>query len=434
MKIIHTSDWHLGQSFINQSRKAEHEAFLAWLLAQIETQQVDALIVAGDIFDTTTPPSYAREMYHQFIQSVYKLNCTLILLGGNHDSVAMLNESLPLLAALNTHLIPNTLAHSVDQVICVPASRSGANNDVEIGAIVCAIPFIRQRDLVVSQAGEDQQTKQTRFQTAITEHYNEVYAAAVAKRDQLGINVPIIATGHLTAVGATTSDSERLIYVGSLENYPKEAFPPADYIALGHIHRPQVVSNAQHIRYSGSPIALSFDELGADKQVLLVDFAQPAEGKHSNQQPAFTPTITPLLIPQHQPMQVIIGNLASIEAQLKAFTDTSDIAHPDVLPVWLFITVQQEDYMADLANIIADYAEGKHVTILKITRARGQKDQVLQQQQQEKLDQLTPQDVFSKRLEQESITDNQELLNDVQRTFGKILSDVQHDTPLGEAP
>ena len=108
MKILHTSDWHLGQNFFTKSRKNEHQAFIHWLLELIKAQQIDAVIIAGDIFDTGTPPSYAREMYNQFVVKLSQLGTTLIVLGGNHDSVSMLNESKDLLACLNTHVIANT--------------------------------------------------------------------------------------------------------------------------------------------------------------------------------------------------------------------------------------------------------------------------------------------------------------------------------------
>ncbi|MFT7200753.1 MAG: exonuclease SbcD, partial [Glaciecola sp.] len=105
MKILHTSDWHLGQSFFTKSRKEEHQGFIDWLLQQVATEQVDAVIVAGDIFDTGTPPSYAREMYNQFVVDMQQLNCVLVVLGGNHDSVSTLNESKQILACLNTFVV-----------------------------------------------------------------------------------------------------------------------------------------------------------------------------------------------------------------------------------------------------------------------------------------------------------------------------------------
>ena len=425
MKIIHTSDWHLGQSFINQSRKHEHAAFLAWLIAQVQTQEVDAVIVAGDIFDTTTPPSYAREMYHQFVTQLHVLNCTLVLLGGNHDSVAMLNESLPLLRALGTHMIPNSLATPAEQIVPLSNRQTGA-----IEAIVCAIPFLRPRDLVVAQSGEDDLSKQARFKAAITEHYANVYQAALNKRKSLGLTIPIIATGHLTAVGIKPSESERSIYVGTLENYPKEAFPPADYTALGHIHRPQAVSNSQHIYYSGSPIPLSFDELGVDKRVMLVEFANTSDATHVNHEPKFTPHLRSITVPRFQPMQELEGKIEEIKAQLLTYPLANEAG--TALPTWLLIKLTDANSIQNIANTIAEFAQDRHVVITKIMRIRSPQEQALRAQHHEVLTQLSPNDVFAKRLESETE------LNDSQRTelnttFNDIITKVTTGVLLDDA-
>lgn len=137
--------------------------------------------------------------------------------------------------------------------------------DGSVGAILCAVPYLRPRDIQTSMAGQSSAEKQNVLQQAIAEHYQSLYDLAAAQRDALGGNLPIVATGHLTTIGASTSDSVRDIYIGSLDAFPASAFPPADYIALGHIHRPQRVTSSEHIRYSGSPIPLSFDELGSEK-------------------------------------------------------------------------------------------------------------------------------------------------------------------------
>jgi exonuclease SbcD len=133
--------------------------------------------------------------------------------------------------------------------------------DGSAGAVLCAIPFIRARDVQQSVAGQSSDEKQLSLQAGIFQHYQMLYQRALDTRMALGLpQLPIIVTGHLTTVGASASESVREIYVGTLEAFPTSAFPPADYIALGHIHRPQKVGGFEHIRYCGSPIPLSFDE------------------------------------------------------------------------------------------------------------------------------------------------------------------------------
>ena len=132
---------------------------------------------------------------------------------------------------------------------------------------------------------------------AISEHYKAVYAHAKERQKALGGSIPIIATGHLTTVGAKTSESVRDIYIGSLDAFPSSAFPPADYIALGHIHRTQKIGDCEHIRYCGSPIPLSFDELNNDKIILIVEFHNGA-----------LTAVLPEQIPRFQPKHLIKGD------------------------------------------------------------------------------------------------------------------------------
>ncbi|WP_145546750.1 exonuclease subunit SbcD [Yersinia intermedia] len=375
MRIIHTSDWHLGQHFFTKSRAAEHQAFLHWLINQIEENQVDALIVAGDIFDTGSPPSYARELYNRFVVELQPTGCQLVVLGGNHDSVSTLNESRGLLSYLNTTVI-SCASSNLDQQIIILKDRQH-----QPGALLCAIPFLRPRDLVTSQAGESGGQKQLALQAAIAGHYQALYQRAVELRTELGLPLPIIATGHLTTVGVTTTDSVRDIYIGTLDAFPAQAFPPADYIALGHIHRAQQVAKTEHIRYSGSPIALSFDELSKDKSVYLVEFHQQALA-----------SVTPLFIPQFQPMQLIKGDLAQIEQQLAKFSEHFG------LPVWLDIEVATQDYLTDIQRRIQVLTAELPVEIVLLRRSKEQRNNSIERQEKETLNELTVTDVFERRL------------------------------------
>ncbi|GGK54402.1 exonuclease subunit SbcD [Amphritea balenae] len=418
MKILHTSDWHLGQSFFTKSRKAEHQAFLDWLLMQVDEQQIDAVIVAGDIFDTGTPPSYAREMYNRFIVAINQLGCTLVVLGGNHDSVSTLNESKQLVACLNTHVIANVATEvgentsGQDGQLFSEQIIELRNRQKETGAILCAIPFIRPRDVIQSSAGESGLEKRQALGDAIKQHYHQLYQQAVNLRDSKSLAVPIIATGHLTALGVSQSDSVRDIYIGTLEGFAADGFPPADYIALGHIHRPQIVAKSDHIRYSGSPIPLSFDELKTTKQVVMVEFNSSQQSK-----------VTPLEVPVSQPMAVIKGDLESIACQLAEYKDRDES-----LPVWLCIEVQVQDYLSDLQQRVQQMTEGLNVEVLQLRRSRNRTQQALSQIERETLAELTPQEVFAKRLELESFEGEVETARRVrmEQQFREILTEVEN--------
>ncbi|MBD2810489.1 exonuclease subunit SbcD [Xenorhabdus sp. Vera] len=377
MRIIHTSDWHLGQYFFTKNRAAEHKHFLQWLIGQIIQHQVDALIIAGDIFDTGAPPSYARELYNKFIVALQPTGCQLVILGGNHDSVATLNESKALLSYLNTTVIASAEPESTEQQIKVLNNKDG-----NPGAVLCAIPYLRPRDIMTSQAGQSGIQKQQTLQDAITKHYHQLYQQACVLREQLAQPLPIIATGHLTTVGASTTDSVRDIYIGTLDAFPAQAFPPADYIALGHIHRPQVIGKSEHIRYSGSPIPLSFDEVNQEKSVCLVDFK--ADKLRS---------ITLLPIPCYQPMQLIRGNLTQIEEQLQAFKE-----YQGERPVWLDIEVATQDYLHDIQKRIQTLSEGLPVEIILLRRSKSARQLSLSEQNKETLTELSVEEVFERRL------------------------------------
>ena len=381
MRILHTSDWHLGQNFMGKSRQAEHQALIGWLLTQVQNHAVDAVLIAGDIFDTGTPPSYAREMYADLVVRLHAAGVGLLLLGGNHDSVATLRESSALLSVLSTHVYPAATAPE-SHVRVLPSRVAG-----QPGCIVCAIPFIRPRDVVTSEFGQSAQDRQQQLLAAIKQYYQGVYDAACAKRDELaqqtGQRLPIIATGHLTTVGASSSESVREIYVGTLDAFPTSEFPPVDYLALGHIHKPQKVGGHEHIRYCGSPITLSFDELGQNKQMLLVDLDE--SGLQS---------VTELPVPIFQPMMSLRGDLGYMTDALPRIAAQTEAGQT----TWLEVTVTTDDYLADLPARIQKLVEGQPLEVLRIRRERGQTMAQLQDNSGVTLDELDPHDVFERRL------------------------------------
>ena len=370
MRIIHTADWHLGQFFYNKSRAAEHQAFFDWLLARIEEHQVDALIVAGDLFDSGTPPSYARELFNRFVVALQPTGCQLVVLAGNHDSVATLNESRALLACLNTQVITTPQA---DHNLLLLRDRHG-----EPGALLCAIPYLRPRDILRSRAGQSGREKQLSLLDAIAAHYQRSVDAA----RQHPLALPVIATGHLTTVGVSKSNSVRDIYIGTLDAFPASAFPDVDYVALGHIHRAQRVASSDHIRYSGSPIPLSFDELGSEKSVFLLELDK-----------AGLRAVTPLPIPQFQPMKMLKGSLAQIEEQLAPFA-----AHQEEKKVWLDIEVTTQEFLSDLQRRGGALAADLPVGVLLLRRSREQRQHSLAQLKNETLNELKVEEVFARRL------------------------------------
>ncbi|KEI69473.1 exonuclease subunit SbcD [Endozoicomonas elysicola] len=404
MRILHTSDWHLGQHFMGKSRESEHQAFLDWLIELVKEQHIDALIIAGDIFDTGTPPSYARRLYSRFIVSLQNTPCQqLVVIGGNHDSVATLNESKELLACLNTFVVGGVSKESQDQVLVLKNSQG------DPGAVICAIPFVRPRDVLESQAGESGEDKQQALQQAIAAHYQAIYTEA---EKLAGEQLPIVATGHLTTVGGQLTESVREIYIGTLSAFPVSAFPKAHYIALGHLHRPQIVAKQEHIRYSGSPIPLSFDEAGTEKQVIIVDFKENELNK-----------IESVMVPVFRPLISLKGSLDSIDQQLATVAGEK---HQSELNPWLEIEITTEAYLHDLQSrveqLILAREELSSFELLRVRRKREKTAASLTVADQESLAELNVEDVFQQRLQQEELTDEQ--LQQLTSAFQEVLENV----------
>ena len=408
MRILHTSDWHLGQHFMGKSREAEHQAFLDWLIKCVNEHQVDALIIAGDIFDTATPPSYARRLYSRFIVNLQNTACQqLVVIGGNHDSVATLHESKELLACLNTFVVGG-VAHTANEQVKVLKSATG-----QPGAVICAIPFIRPRDVLQSSAGESGEHKQQALQQAIADHYQAVYTAAETLADG---QLPIIATGHLTTVGGQLTESVREIYIGTLTAFPVSAFPQADYIALGHLHRPQTVANQKHIRYSGSPIPLSFDEAGSDKEVILVEFKDNQLYK-----------IDPVQVPAFRKLLSLCVTLDDIEQQLEQLAAQVDSSE---LNPWVEIKIASNVYYNDLQSRVEKLLQDRPALSkceLFVKRVRQKVSTSFALDKNDTLAELRVEDVFLKRLQQEHLSD--EKSHQLTYAFREILDAIHEQAP-----
>lgn len=276
LTILHTSDWHLGRRLYGRMRYEEFEAFLSWLQETISAQKVDVLIVAGDIFDTMTPSNRAQALYYEFLGKVSKLCCEhIVIVAGNHDSPTFLDAPSKVLKFLNVHVIGTACDDLNDEVLVLDAIDGTPH------CIIAAVPYLRDRDVRGSHAGESMDCKDANVIKGIRAHYDEVASIAKARQQHLSDahqrHIPIIATGHLFAAGSKTTEDDgvRDLYVGSLGQISADMFDDGfDYVALGHLHVPQRVGGCEHIRYSGSPIAMGFGEAKQQKQVLLVEFGE----------------------------------------------------------------------------------------------------------------------------------------------------------------
>ncbi len=386
MNILHTSDWHLGQNFMFRERKKEHEHFLDWLLATIETRAIDLLIVAGDIFDTATPPNYALSMYYRFLSRASVTCCRkIVIIGGNHDSVACLNAPREILAAMEVHVVGGITGDLAEEIIKV---RDGAG---QTSAIVCAVPFLRDRDIRRSLPGESYEEKNKALALGIKAHYEAVAEKALEARDR-SRPVPIIATGHLFAAGGEVKEGEHIrdIHVGSLDKFNVAQIPAAfDYVALGHLHRAQTAGGQDHVRYSGSPIPLSFSEAGSKKQVVAITVAS---GNGAME-------IQPLEVPEFQRLRAVKGDLDSVLGTLETLKSEGGDPGSDFPFIWVEISVDSETWQPDTEERINLSVEGSNLEIFAIKRLK--KQAVLcgdDPDSTAELAHFTPEEVFEKRL------------------------------------
>jgi len=261
LKILHTADWHLGHRLHEQSQVTEQTLFLTWIETCIIEQNIDVLLISGDVFDTGSPSNQSLEMYYSFLIKLQNTSCkSIIITGGNHDSPGTLNAPKHILNALSIKVVGKATEHIEDEIFEINA------RDQKL--IVAAVPYLRDGDIRRAVAGETFDELTDKYKTALINHYK-----AAAEHCKL-INkseAPVIAMGHLFAMGGSISDSEQNIYVGTLGHIGAADFPEYfDYIALGHLHRPQIVGDNPKVRYSGSPNVLSFSEINYDKKVIVL--------------------------------------------------------------------------------------------------------------------------------------------------------------------
>lgn len=380
LRILHTSDWHLGHTLRGQSRAYEHRRFLAWLLERLDEERVDALLVAGDVFHTSNPSAEALRMFYDFLGDVRRKLPALdvVVIGGNHDSASRLDAPESLFASQGVRVIGG-LAHRDDPArALVPLHREG-----ELAGWVAAVPFLRRTDLdgaVEREAGHA---------AAVRAAYDRVVSLADARRSA---QQPIVAMGHLTMMDAQLSaDSERDTTRGGQESLPCDLFSDAiAYAALGHLHLAQAV--APRVRYSGSPIPMSMSEESYEHQVLVADF----EGANLED-------VRALRIPRTVPMiRLHTKAPLSLDQTLASLRALDVMERPLAERPFLEVAVRLDRPEPNLRAKILEALGDKQARLIKITSHRSESlgqclgDRVVERE----LSDLEPLDVFQMLHEQ----------------------------------
>ncbi|MCO4743917.1 MAG: exonuclease SbcCD subunit D C-terminal domain-containing protein [Proteobacteria bacterium] len=404
MRIVHTSDWHLGHTLRSISRSSEHGRFLVWLADLLVAERVDALIIAGDVFDTANPPASATAALYQFLAAVKgrlpKLE--IVIVGGNHDSAARLDAPSAILDAFGVHVVgglphrPGGLDH---ERLIIPLH----NAEDQVEAWVAAVPFLRQVDLPHVEHGDP-------LIEGVREIYAGIFAAAAERRES---NHALIATGHCYMVGTQLSEqSERRVLGGNQHPLPDDVFPPeVTYAALGHLHRAQSVGERDHIRYSGSPIPLSMTEVNYEHQVVLLELSG---GTLLSMRPVLVPRwIEMLRIPADGP-----GDVDEVLDRLRALP-AGDPERPPYLDVRVRLEGPRPGLRAEVDAALA-FKEVRLVS-LGVTYT-GESQALADTSEIEHLDELDPFDVFTRRYAQKF---NSEPSPELAETFRELLEDVR---------
>lgn len=397
LRLLHTSDWHLGRLLHGKKRYDEFARFLDWLIGTVRDEQVDLLIIAGDVFDTTTPSNRAQELYYSFLGRVAATSCRhVIVVAGNHDSPSFLDAPRALLKALRVH-VTGALTGSVDnEVLVIDEDDSDGK---PLAAVVCAVPYLRESDIRSVAAGESIDDKTTKMLDGIKEHYAAVHAVAEVKRVQLQrkyagvaeVRVPVITTGHLFTAGGLTveGDGVRELYVGSLVHTDCALFDERiDYLALGHLHVPQMVGGNTARRYSGSPIAMGFGETAQKKSVVIADFSTPDTHISLREIPVFRPLVR------------IRGDLSSIASQIRDCT----VKHPDA---WLEIRYEGDEVAAKLQEDLGELVKDTLLEIVRIRNNRVIAGVLEREYAEEEFTDITPEEVFNRCLAANTVPETQ---------------------------
>ncbi|MDD3853566.1 MAG: exonuclease SbcCD subunit D C-terminal domain-containing protein [Syntrophomonadaceae bacterium] len=349
MKILHTSDWHLGRSLYGRKRYEEFAAFLDWLAKLLEQEHIDVLLVAGDIFDTATPSNRAQELYYQFLCRAAESSCRhVVITAGNHDSPSFLNAPRELLRHLQVYTVGSIGESPEEEVLLLKDSHGRAE------LIVCAVPYLRDRDIRSVEAGETPEDKERKLIEGIRGYYALAAEQAQEMLNRLEKPVPVVAMGHLFAAGGSTveGDGVRDLYVGTLAHVGADIFPAEfDYVALGHLHTAQLVAGQERIRYSGTPLPMSFGEAARDKQVITINFNEDCMD------------ISPVAVPLFQALRSVRGDWEQIEQQIVMLKS-------EARSIWLEIIYQGGEIISDLREKLDELVADTGLEILRVKNNR----------------------------------------------------------------
>ena len=407
MKILHTADWHIGKKLHKHDLFADFDLFIDWLCKTIQDENIELLLISGDVFDLANPSSDARKQYYQSLIKLQKLDCKIIATGGNHDSPAMLDAPKEILRELDITIIgglPEKLEESIIPIF---------NAEQQVELVIAAIPFLRDADLRSANEGITYEDRIEAIRNGIQHTFEN--AAEICQNQFPGI--PAVAMGHLFAAGIETSESERDIQIGNQAAFNASQFGQFfNYVALGHIHKPQRVSAEVPVFYSGSPIPLSFSERKDDKRILILDTAISWEPKS-------------ITVPNFRKLLKISGDLNEIEFKLNT------LENHDHLDYLIEVDLIEEQYDAQKIYALDVLINGFKKPGYEIVKQRAQFKNKLKgtaelYAESQQLEDLKPTDVFAELVSSHDYEETTK--NEIWSAFNEILEEIHQSENLDQ--
>lgn len=393
MKLLHTSDWHLGKKLFKESRLEEQKYFLEWLTLTIEQNQVDTLVIAGDIFDSPNPPHDAVTLYFNFLEEISKKNIKIIIIGGNHDSGLFLDAPKKILKDRNILVY--------GQINIIPEENIIYEEDCGI----VLLPYFRNFELY--QYGNHFQIESNEeFYLESLQHFLESTFEKIKQK-----KYKLLFSHHLFGI-YQASGSEVAIALSGVDSIPLELIKDFDYVGLGHIHRPQLLKKSRPIvNYSGSPIPMRFSETQYKKSVTLIELAEELNHKQID-------------IPNFRNLLSIEANEENFKVQIDEINQVTPLNH---LKNFLEITIStknpENNIVDQLRSLINnDQNEILNINLMNLEMNNGEDDEFYK-----KIIHQVPLDEMFNHFYQLKYKESDKVPETLQQEFKKLIEKANND-------
>ena len=401
IRILHTSDLHIGKRLYEKELAEDQQLFFGWLTTLIEKEKIDALIIAGDIFDVANPSSESRKMYYELLVKLSRLKCKVIITGGNHDSPSMLGAPGELLRELDIHVTGGLPDDPCEMLTLV----KGADGNPAL--VIASVPFIRDADLRRHAPDESYEDRLETIRAGII----SIYSDLAARCEKLYSGIPAIAMGHFFVKGGTLSESEREIQVGNLAAIESGRLPSLfSFYALGHLHNPQSPDGGRRIHYSGSPVKLSFSERDNTNRVLIYTLEKGDI------------TVTSLPVPPSRNLIKLTGTVSSIKEEINRLVPDDGLL---TTLLELDATEENEDpaRRSELETLVSEFSH-ESMEIIKsrirfLNKTSGTADIY---DADTSIEEMKPSEVFERRMENDKLDEKTVLM--LKEAFAELLGEV----------